>query len=98
MMALARDIRAWKPDALIYLHEQRGRKIAMRDAALFRMLGIRRLIGVPLTRTLQRRVFDEQSGRFAHRSEYLARSFAPLCDSRLAPRSSWGLPFASAAR
>ncbi len=98
MMALARDIRAWKPDALIYLHEQRGRKIAMRDAAMFRMLGIRRLIGVPLTRTLQRRVFDEQSGRFEHRSEYLARSLAPLGDSRLAHRSSWDLAFSSAER
>src|SRR5258708_21239942 len=68
----------------------------MRDAAMFRMLGIRRLIGVPLTRTLQRRVFDEQSGRFEHRSEYLPRSLAPLGDSRLAHRSSWDLAFSSA--
>jgi ADP-heptose:LPS heptosyltransferase len=98
IMALARDIRAWKPEVLIYLHEQRGQMIALRDATMFRMLGIRRFIGVPLTRTLQRRLFHEQSGRFEHRSEYLARSLAPLGDSRLAIRSSWDLVFSSAER
>jgi heptosyltransferase III len=98
MMALARDIRAWKPDVVVYLHEQRGPLIALRDAAIFRMLGVRRLIGVPLTRKLQRRVFQEQSRRFEHRSEYLARSLAALGDSRLADRSSWDLVFSSAER
>jgi heptosyltransferase-3 len=98
IMALARDIRAWKPDVLIYLHEQRGQMIALRDAAMFRMLGIRRLIGVPVTRTLQRKVFHEQSGRFEHRSEYLARSLGSLGDPRLTHRSSWNLNFSSAER
>jgi heptosyltransferase III len=98
MMALAREIRAWRPEVLIYLHEQRGQMIALRDAAMFRMLGIRRLIGVPTTRTLQRKVLHEQSGRFEHRAEYLARSMAPLGDSRLAQRASWDLVFSSTER
>jgi heptosyltransferase-3 len=76
MLRLARDIRAWKPEVLIYMHEQRGQMIALRDAAIFRMLGIRRLVGVPLGPTLQRRVFLDSFGRFEHRSEYLARSLA----------------------
>jgi heptosyltransferase III len=98
LMSLAKDIRAWKPDVLIYLHEQRGQAIALRDATMFRLLGIPRLVGVPLTRTLQRKVFHEQSGRYEHRSEYLARSLAPLGDSRLTHRSSWDLVFSSAER
>lgn len=91
MLALARQIRAWKPDVLIYMHEQRGLKIAIRDATFFRLIGIRRVIGIPLTRDLQRRGYDEQTGLFEHRSEYLARSLAELGDAELALRSSWDL-------
>jgi heptosyltransferase-3 len=91
MMSLAKQIRAWKPDVLIYMHEQRGLKIAIRDAALFRLIGIRRVIGVPLTRELQRRAYNEQTELFEHRSEYLTRSLAELGDAKLALRSSWDL-------
>jgi ADP-heptose:LPS heptosyltransferase len=98
MMRLAREIRRWKPDALIYLHEQRGHMVALRDAVLFRMLGITRLVGVPLSRALQKKIFYEKSGRFEHRSEYLARSLAPLGDLRLAHRSSWDLRFSTSER
>jgi ADP-heptose:LPS heptosyltransferase len=98
MISVAKDIRAWKPDALIYLHEQRGQTIAVRDAILFRMLGIRRLIGIPLTADLQRNRFRQQSGRFEHRSEYLERTLAPLGDPRLTERSSWDLAFTPAER
>jgi heptosyltransferase-3 len=98
LMALAREIRAWRPDVLIYLHEQRGPVIALRDGAIFRMLGIPRLIGLPLTRTMRRLVFHEQAGRLEHRSEYLARRLAPLGDSRLAERSSWDLMLSSVER
>ncbi len=98
MLALAGEIRRWKPDVLIYLHEQRGRRIALRDAAIFRLLGIRRLIGIPLTRRLQQRIFHEGTARFEHRSEYLARSLAQLGDPRLGQRASWDLALSSAER
>ena len=98
MMAVAREVRAWKPDVLIYLHEQRGQLIALRDAMLFRMLGIRHLIGIPLTADLQRNRYREESGRFEHRAEYLARSLASLGDPMLARRSSWDLALTPAER
>ena len=91
VITMAREIRAWKPDAVIYLHEQRGRSVALRDAVFFRMLGVRRLIGIPLSRSLQQKAFDASTGLFEHRSEYLARSLAPLGESKLAQRSSWDL-------
>jgi ADP-heptose:LPS heptosyltransferase len=96
IMALARDIRVWKPDVLVYLHEQRGQMIALRDAGIFKLLGIRRLIGIPVTRALQRRVFNPDSGRFEHRAEYLARSLASLGDSSVGDRASWDLVLSSA--
>jgi heptosyltransferase-3 len=88
---LAREIRAWKPELLVYLHEPRGRGIALRDAALFRLLGIRRTIGVPLSRSQQQLLHDERTGTFERRSEYLARSLAPLGDAMLSDPTSWSL-------
>lgn len=96
MVSLARQIRAWKPDVLIYMHEQRGLKIAIRDAAFFRLIGIRRLIGIPVTGDLQRRVYNNQTQLFEHRAEYLSRSLAELGDAKLALRSSWDLNISEA--
>jgi ADP-heptose:LPS heptosyltransferase len=98
LIALAREIRKWKPDVVIYLHEQRGQLIALRDAAVFWLLGRPRIIGLPITRKLQQKVYDGQTGRFEHRAEYLARSLASLGDPKLAARSSWNLNFSPAER
>jgi heptosyltransferase-3 len=98
LTALALDIRAWKPDLLVYLHEQRGKWIARRDGLLFKMLGLPRSIGVPYDTELQRVPADEMTGRFEHRSEYLARSLSSIGDLRLADRSSWDLCFSSEER
>jgi len=98
MLRVARTIRAWKPDVLIYLHEQRGRIIALRDFTIFRLLGIRRLIGIPLNRDLQRNFFHQDRGRYEHRCEYLSRSLVSLGDPMLVHRSSWALNLSSTER
>jgi len=90
-LILAGEIRAWKPDLLVYLHEPRGRRIALRDAAVFRLLGIRRTIGVPISRLQQQILWDERAGRFERRSEYLARSMASLGNADLQNPASWSL-------
>lgn len=95
MVALARDIRAWNPEVLIYLHEQRGRWIALRDGLLFKMLGLPRLVGMPFGGELQEMPFDDSTGRVEHRSEYLSRSLSSLGDSRETDRSSWDLRFSA---
>src|SRR6185312_10619730 len=43
----------WRPQVLVYLGAQRGIESAHRDAVFFRLCGIRRLIGVPLTEDMQ---------------------------------------------
>jgi ADP-heptose:LPS heptosyltransferase len=89
--SVAQAIRRWRPHLLVYLHEQRGWRIALRDAAFFRLLGLTRIIGIPLSADLQRVGFDEATQRFEQRSEYLGRSLKELGDARLAERSSWDL-------
>jgi heptosyltransferase III len=93
---LAGEIRAWKPDLLVYLHEQRGRLIAFRDVLLFHLLGIPRTVGIPRTGELQRAAFDPDTGRFEQRCEYLARSLASIGNPRLADRASWSLSLSAA--
>jgi ADP-heptose:LPS heptosyltransferase len=90
MLSLAREIRQWKPEVLVYLHEQRGLTIALRDAAIFRALGISRLVGVPLAGELRRPVLDA-SQNLESRPQYLRRTLAPLGDPRLSDRASWDL-------
>src|SRR5215471_5775657 len=53
LMSLWRDIARWRPEALVYLAAPRGVQSARRDAAFFRLCGVRRLIGVPLADALQ---------------------------------------------
>jgi ADP-heptose:LPS heptosyltransferase len=90
MLALAWQIRAWQPEVLVYMHEQRGLGIALRDAAIFRALGISRLVGIPLSSELRRPVRDD-SQIFESRPLYLRRTLAPLGDPRLSDKTSWDL-------
>ena len=43
----------WRPEVLVYLTVARGVKAARRDAWFFRVCGVRRLVGVPLTEAMQ---------------------------------------------
>jgi len=96
LLRLAWEIRRWKPDVLVYLAGARGESIARRDKIFFRLCGIRRQIGVPLTTEMQvnRRVeapmwvrvgtpWVEEEGR------RLARCVGELGDARLEDAASW---------
>ncbi len=91
LFGVIRDIRRWRPDLLIYLHEPRGTAIAVRDAIFFRACGIRRMLGVPYANSAKFPVFKPELKRYEHKSEYLARSVTALGDSRLSDHASWDL-------
>lgn len=91
LLKLGLSIRRWRPDLLIYLHEPRGRIVALRDAAYFHACGIRRLIGIPYGENPRKPRFEGATGLYEHRAEYLARRLAELGDSKLADRSAWSL-------
>lgn len=52
----------WRPQVLIYLGSARGVQSARRDERFFRLCGIRRLIGVPLTPGMQRNFYGRPTG------------------------------------
>jgi len=88
---LRRRVKQWKPDILIYLAEPRGRVKAFRDALFFRSCGIRTLIGVPYSRSLQenhrlngKRYYEPEAAR-------LLRCLSSLADGRLDDLQSWDL-------
>jgi heptosyltransferase-3 len=52
----------WRPEVLVYLGPARGVKAAKRDATFFRLCGVRRLVGVPVTEGMQRNFYGAASG------------------------------------
>lgn len=54
LLKLIWKIRRFKADALVYLAGPRGIEAARRDRAFFRLCGIRRIIGLPLTEDQQK--------------------------------------------
>jgi heptosyltransferase-3 len=55
-------IARWRPEVLVYLAAARGVQAAKRDAAFFRLCGVKRMVGVPLTEGLQRNFYGAATG------------------------------------
>jgi lipopolysaccharide heptosyltransferase III len=84
------ELRRWRPDVLVYLV---GRTVeaARRDARFFRLCGIERQIGVPLSEDLLRNRWQEGEGALEPEAERLARNIAELGDAELGSPASWDL-------
>jgi heptosyltransferase-3 len=81
----------WRPDVLIYMGARRGIDSARRDAAFFRLCGVRRLVGVPLTEDMQQSRWQEADQALEPEATRLSRNLAELGDARLDDTSSWDL-------
>ena len=80
----------WRPAVLVYLAPARGVKAARRDAAFFRLCGVRRLVGVPTTEEMQtNRV--QVDGTLEYEAERLSRNLGELGDASLSEAASWDL-------
>lgn len=85
----------WRPEVLVYLGPVRGVEAAKRDARFFRLCGIRRLIGVPVTEAMQtHRVLAD--GTLEPEAERLARNLAELGDAQVDSRGAWDLRLTAA--
>ena len=60
------DIVRFRPEVLVYLAAARGIKVAQRDEAFFRLCGVRRIVGVPLTEGMQRNYYGAATGGKDH--------------------------------
>ena len=85
----------WRPQVLVYMAGARGLEAARRDARFFRMCGIGRQIGVPLTTAMQLNHYGETIAGVDEELEpeaaRLARNLAELGGARLGDAASWGL-------
>jgi ADP-heptose:LPS heptosyltransferase len=96
------EIVRWGPDLLVYLGPPRGVDSARRDARFFRMCGIQRMVGVPVTEAMQepQRTLDAELGYEVEEPEArrLARNLSALGDARVDDPASWDLRLTAAER
>lgn len=59
-------IARWRPEVLVYLAAARGVDAARRDARFFRLCGVRKMVGVPLTEGMQRNFYGAATGGKDH--------------------------------
>lgn len=87
-------IRRFDPDVLVYLSQSRGLLKAWRDVAFFRLCGVPRIVGAPVTPDLQRLRHDSATDLFESEAHRLARCLAPaLGDAELDRDGAWDLGF-----
>ncbi|HEV2576341.1 MAG TPA: glycosyltransferase family 9 protein [Acidobacteriaceae bacterium] len=96
LLRLALDIRRFRPEVLVYLTGARGLESARRDSKFFRLCGITRQIGVPLTTAAQLNLFGGETpaspdADLEPEASRLARNLRELGDARLDDPASWDL-------
>lgn len=103
--ALARlwwQIVRFRPEVVVYLAASRGVAAAQRDLRFFRMCGVRRFIGVPLTEGMQGNFYGAEPGSpeakkllfeaaLEPEAARLARNLAELGDAELQDARSWSM-------
>ncbi len=85
----------WRPDVLVYLAAARGVRVARRDAWFFRLCGIRRMVGVPLTERAQSSLIDCDGEREPEASR-LVRNVSELGEIDLNDPAAWQLNLSQA--
>ena len=96
LFALWWQLFRWRPQVLVYMGPTRGVDSARRDEKFFRLCGIRRLIGVPLTEDMQQHRWDESTQALEPEAARLARNLAELGDAQLDAPASWDLHLTNA--
>lgn len=95
-------LRRWQPDVLVYLGAARGTASARRDATFFRLCGVRRQVGVPVSEAMQWNAYGADStaglAELEPEAARLARNIAELGDARLDDAASWDLHLTPAER
>ena len=91
LLALWWKLMRWRPQVVVYLAAARGVETARRDAAFFQTLGFPRMIGLPLTESMQK--CREMPGEDALEAECdrLGRNLGELGEVRSNRAESWDL-------
>jgi ADP-heptose:LPS heptosyltransferase len=97
LLRLARQIRRFSPDVLVYLMPLRPQKNVRRDRIFFRLAGVRRIVGLGAEAELKHR-FSDASGRFEAEAFRLARAVSLLGDAQPGDLANWSLDLTSGER
>jgi ADP-heptose:LPS heptosyltransferase len=97
LLRLAWQIRAYRPDLLVYLMPVRPLKNVHRDRAFFRLAGVRRILGLPGEEELKHR-FNAPTGHFESEASRLSRTLAELGDAHVEDLTNWSLGLTEAER
>lgn len=85
------DLVRWRPQAVVYLAAFRGEASVVRDSRFFSLCGIRRQIGVPLTKAMQENLWIGAEQGIEAEARRLVRNLAVLGDGRVDDPASWNL-------
>jgi heptosyltransferase-3 len=96
LFSLWSQLMRWRPEVLVYMGPARGVEAAHRDARFFRLCGISRLIGVPITEDMQQSRWEEPEQVLEPEGSRLARNLAELGDAHLDAPASWDLHLTAA--
>jgi heptosyltransferase-3 len=91
LLALWAQLVLWRPEVLVYLAAARGTEAAKRDALFFRLCGIRRQVGIPLTEDMQSNLPTGPDRDLEPEAGRLVRNLAQLGPADLDDPASWGL-------
>ncbi len=91
LLSLWGKIVRWRPDVLVYLAAARGLAAARRDAAFFRLCGIRTMIGISDSPEMQEHRWLPESDGLEPEAARLARNITALGDADLDNPASWDL-------
>src|SRR6185437_444925 len=91
LIELQRKIRVFRPQVLIFLTPRRNLSDVLRDAAFFRLCGISKIIGLPLSSDARTNLPDVATGNYESESARLARLLRSLGKINLNDRENWDL-------
>ena len=98
LLGLAREIRRFRPDVLIYLMDLRMAAGIRRDEMFFRLAGgVKKIVGVPVGADLERRC-DPATGLYESETLRLGRLIRELGDVNAEDRANWDLRLTAAER
>ena len=88
---LRAEIRAWRPQALVYLTPRRHWQQVVRDVAFFRACGIQKIYGAPYTKDARSNRLDAATGIYEPEAARLARTVRALGAMDWSHAENWDL-------
>jgi ADP-heptose:LPS heptosyltransferase len=96
LLRLWSQLLRWRPEVLVYIGSARGVESARRDQTFFRLCGIRKLIGIPITEDMQQNRWQEPHQALEPEASRLARNLSELGDASLDAPASWDMHLTAA--